>query len=60
MIDVHPDPYDAVCDGRQALVTEDLVELVELAESVKRLAAATGRAITCYAETQVATALRSG
>jgi 3-deoxy-7-phosphoheptulonate synthase len=53
MIDVHPDPYDALCDGQQALVTEDLVEL---AESVKRLAAATGRTVTRHPGTQVATA----
>lgn len=57
IIDVHPDPYDALCDGRQALVTEDLVEL---SESVKRLAAATGRAVTRQPGTPVATALRSG
>jgi 3-deoxy-7-phosphoheptulonate synthase len=56
MIDVHPDPYGALCDGRQALVTEDLLEL---AESVTRLAAATGRAVTRPPGTQVATALGS-
>jgi 3-deoxy-7-phosphoheptulonate synthase len=57
MIDVHPAPCDALCDGRQALVTEDLAEL---ADSVKQLAAATGRAVTRHPGTQIATALRSG
>ena len=57
MVDVHPDPYDALCDGRQALVTEDLVEL---ADSVERLAAATGRAVTGHSKTQIATTLRTG
>jgi 3-deoxy-7-phosphoheptulonate synthase len=57
IVDVHPEPYSALCDGRQALVTEDLVEL---AETVQRLATATGRATARQAGTQAATALGSG
>ena len=57
MVDVHPDPHGALCDGRQALVTEDLAEL---AETVERLATATGRAMTRQAGTQAATALPAG
>ncbi len=43
MVDVHPDPESALCDGRQALTGDDLTEL---ATSVSRLAAATGRVVT--------------
>ena len=43
LVDVHPDPDSALCDGRQALTGDDLTEL---ASSVSRLAAATGRVVT--------------
>jgi len=43
IVDVHPDPDSALCDGRQALTGDDLAEL---ASSVSRLAAATGRTVT--------------
>jgi 3-deoxy-7-phosphoheptulonate synthase len=41
MVDVHPHPEDALCDGPQALVDADLREL---ATAVRRLPAALGRA----------------
>lgn len=41
IIDVHPDPRSALCDGPQALTGEDLTEL---SMSVAALTAATGRA----------------
>jgi 3-deoxy-7-phosphoheptulonate synthase len=40
MIDVHPDPESALCDGPQALLPS---ELIELAADLKRLAAVMGR-----------------
>jgi 3-deoxy-7-phosphoheptulonate synthase len=42
MIDVHPDPEHALCDGQQALLPE---EMLELGEDLARLAAALGRPI---------------
>ncbi|SHK28587.1 3-deoxy-D-arabinoheptulosonate-7-phosphate synthase [Nocardiopsis flavescens] len=43
IVDVHPHPETALCDGPQALVEEDLAELRDLAET---LAALTGRTLT--------------
>jgi 3-deoxy-7-phosphoheptulonate synthase len=43
IVDVHPHPETALCDGPQALVQEDLAELRDLAET---LAALTGRTLT--------------
>ncbi len=40
IIDVHPDPRTALCDGPQALTSDDLTEL---SESLRQLAAAMGR-----------------
>jgi 3-deoxy-7-phosphoheptulonate synthase len=40
MIDVHPDPEHALCDGQQALLPE---EMIELGEDLARLAEALGR-----------------
>jgi 3-deoxy-7-phosphoheptulonate synthase len=54
IVELHPDPEGALCDGRQALVAEDLAEL---AGSVERLAAATGRAMTAPRRTPLAPAL---
>jgi 3-deoxy-7-phosphoheptulonate synthase len=42
MIDVHPDPEHALCDGQQALLPE---EMLELGEDLARLAEALGRPI---------------
>jgi 3-deoxy-7-phosphoheptulonate synthase len=42
MIDVHPDPEHALCDGQQALLPE---EMIELGEDLARLAEALGRPI---------------
>jgi len=43
IVDVHPDPAAALCDGPQALMAEDLAELTA---SVKALAPIAGRALT--------------
>ncbi|MFL1378549.1 MULTISPECIES: 3-deoxy-7-phosphoheptulonate synthase [unclassified Nocardiopsis] len=43
IVDVHPHPETALCDGPQALVQEDLAELRDLAGT---LAALTGRTLT--------------
>lgn len=43
LVELHPDPENALCDGRQALTHGDLAEL---AASVSRLTAATGRIVT--------------
>ncbi|WP_306367585.1 3-deoxy-7-phosphoheptulonate synthase [Nocardiopsis sp. CC223A] len=43
IVDVHPTPETALCDGPQALVQEDLAELRDLAGT---LAALTGRTLT--------------
>ena len=40
IVDVHPDPESALCDGPQALLGS---ELRELASAVRRLPAALGR-----------------
>lgn len=40
MIDVHPDPENALCDGPQALTPE---EMLDLGRDLERLAAALGR-----------------
>jgi 3-deoxy-7-phosphoheptulonate synthase len=42
MIDVHPDPEHALCDGQQALLPE---EMLELGEDLARLAEALGRPV---------------
>ena len=42
MIDVHPDPEHALCDGQQALLPE---EMLELGEELVRLAEALGRPV---------------
>jgi 3-deoxy-7-phosphoheptulonate synthase len=42
MIDVHPDPEHALCDGQQALLPE---EMLELGEDLARVAEAVGRPI---------------
>jgi len=41
IVDVHPDPETALCDGPQALLGADLREL---AQAVRRLPEAVGRA----------------
>jgi 3-deoxy-7-phosphoheptulonate synthase len=43
IVDVHPHPENALCDGPQALLHEDLAELRDLAGT---LAALTGRTLT--------------
>lgn len=43
IVDVHPHPENALCDGPQALVEEDLAELRDLAGT---LAALNGRTLT--------------
>jgi 3-deoxy-7-phosphoheptulonate synthase len=40
MIDVHPDPESALCDGPQALTPD---EMLDLGRELERLAAALGR-----------------
>jgi 3-deoxy-7-phosphoheptulonate synthase len=40
IVDVHPDPESALCDGPQALVTEDLAEL---RDTIARFAVVSGR-----------------
>ena len=40
MIDVHPDPESALCDGPQALTPD---EILDLGRDLERLAAALGR-----------------
>jgi 3-deoxy-7-phosphoheptulonate synthase len=42
MIDVHPDPEHALCDGQQALLPE---EMIELGQDLAKLAQALGRPI---------------
>ncbi|HEY7400988.1 MAG TPA: 3-deoxy-7-phosphoheptulonate synthase [Actinomycetota bacterium] len=42
MIDVHPDPEHALCDGQQALLPQ---EMLELGEDLARLAEALGRPV---------------
>lgn len=34
IVDVHPDPESALCDGPQALVEEDLVELASMVDDL--------------------------
>lgn len=43
IVDVHPDPEKALCDGPQALVTEDMPVL---RDTVLRFATAAGRQVT--------------
>ncbi len=43
IVDVHPDPATALCDGPQALMAEDLAELTS---SIKALAPIAGRTLT--------------
>jgi len=43
MIDVHPDPESALCDGPQALTPE---EMLDLGRELERLATALGRALS--------------
>jgi 3-deoxy-7-phosphoheptulonate synthase len=43
IVDVHPDPAAALCDGPQALMAEDLAELTD---SVRALAPIAGRTLT--------------
>jgi 3-deoxy-7-phosphoheptulonate synthase len=43
IVDVHPDPGTALCDGPQALVDADLVEL---SEAVRSLPPLLGRKLT--------------
>ena len=43
IVDVHPDPGTALCDGPQALVDDDLAEL---AETVRTLPQMLGRTLT--------------
>lgn len=43
IVDVHPHPETALCDGPQALMSEDLVELEA---AVRGLAPVMGRAVT--------------
>jgi 3-deoxy-7-phosphoheptulonate synthase len=40
MIDVHPDPESALCDGPQALTPD---EMLDLGRELERLAGALGR-----------------
>jgi len=40
MIDVHPDPESALCDGPQALTPD---EMLDLGRELERLAATLGR-----------------
>ena len=47
IIDVHPHPETALCDGPQALIEEDLAELSEL---VRLLPPVVGRALTALPE----------
>jgi 3-deoxy-7-phosphoheptulonate synthase len=49
IVDVHPHPEAALCDGPQALVDSDLVEL---AEAVRTLGAAMGRSPAAAAATR--------
>jgi 3-deoxy-7-phosphoheptulonate synthase len=42
MIDVHPDPETALCDGEQALLPE---EMVSLGEELRAVAGALGRPV---------------
>ena len=43
IVDIHPDPARALCDGPQALMAEDLAELTS---SIKALAPIAGRTLT--------------
>ena len=43
IVDIHPDPATALCDGPQALMAEDLAELTS---SIKALAPIAGRTLT--------------
>ena len=43
IVETHPNPAEAVCDGPQALLTEDLTEFVE---KVERAAAVAGKALS--------------
>jgi 3-deoxy-7-phosphoheptulonate synthase len=43
IVETHPHPEDAVCDGPQALLTEDLTDFVE---KVERAAAIAGKALS--------------
>jgi 3-deoxy-7-phosphoheptulonate synthase len=43
IVETHPNPAEAVCDGPQALLTEDLVEFVD---KVERAAAVAGKALS--------------
>jgi len=42
MIDVHPDPDSALCDGPQALTPD---QMLDLGQELERLAATLGRAL---------------
>jgi 3-deoxy-7-phosphoheptulonate synthase len=42
MIDVHPDPEAALCDGPQALTPD---EMMDLGEDLTRIAGAVGRPV---------------
>jgi 3-deoxy-7-phosphoheptulonate synthase len=48
MIDVHPDPASAMCDGPQALTPD---EMIELGKDLERLASTLGRPINLPDET---------